>query len=77
MTRRDALSWRASPFTTALALAFTGGRVEAAEVGVPTPAADRPHADVPHAQHGGSMDIYYLEIVRNREDEAMTATALP
>lgn len=56
--------------------AVTGGRVEAAEVGVPT-LDDRPHPDVPHAHHGGTMDIHYLEIVRNREGEALTGTALP
>lgn len=31
MTRRDALSWMALPFTTALMLGFTRGRVDAAE----------------------------------------------
>lgn len=67
MTRRDALSWMALPFTTALTLGFTRGQVDAAEVRAPTP-DDRPHATDPHAHQGVTMDVYYLEVVTTDVD---------
>lgn len=67
MTRRDALSWMALPFTTALTLGFTSGQVDAVEVRGPRP-DDRPHANDPHAHGGGIMEVYYLEIVTTDVD---------
>lgn len=62
MTRRDALSWMALPFTTALTLGFARGRVNAAEDGSVTPGG-RTHAKDPHADQRGTMEVYYFEIV--------------
>jgi predicted enzyme related to lactoylglutathione lyase len=66
MTRRDALSWMALPFTPALTLGFTRGRVDAAEDRGPTP--DRAQANDPHAHQGGTVEVYYLEIVTTDVD---------
>lgn len=67
MTRRDALSWMALPFATALMPGFTRGRANTAEIGGPGP-EDHPHADDPHAHNGGAMEVYYLEIVTTDVD---------
>lgn len=67
MTRRDALSWMALPFTTALTLCLARGQVDAAEVRGPTP-DDRPSKHDPHSHQEGTMEIYYLEIVTTDVD---------
>jgi predicted enzyme related to lactoylglutathione lyase len=61
LTRRDALSWIALPFSTALA-GLTRRRVDAAEAAGPTPDG-RPLAKIPHTHPEAIMDVYYLEIV--------------
>lgn len=67
VTRRDALSWMALPFATALTLGFAPGRAGATEVGGLTP-GDRRRGSDPLADQGQTMEIYYLEIVTTDVD---------
>jgi predicted enzyme related to lactoylglutathione lyase len=67
VTRRDALSWMAFPFATALTLGFTPGRAGAAGVG--DSARDgRADGNHPVAHQGATTEVYYLEIVATDAD---------
>lgn len=67
MTRRDALSWMALPFATALTPGLTRGQVDPGEISA-RPSDDRSHAGDPHARKGGTMEVHYLEIVATDVD---------
>jgi uncharacterized protein len=66
MTRRDALSRMTLTFTSAVALAFSPGRTDAAEVGAPT--GTGPATRAPNGHQEATMQVYYLEIVSTDAD---------